>query len=371
MATISSGQITIIDLYDAPSINAWISAETTTAQTYNNTTSTYTPNYASTPQKLTLNLTKAGDNKTLIGANVRDVVWKKIIGGKTTEIVSTKSSDVEYMSGTANSVLTTKTNIPTTHNAIIWSVEGTWVDPNTKLPVAFHATIDLKLIQLAKASVVASLSAPNGDFFRNNTPSSLRVTCDVYKDGSISTGSRKYKWFIADTSVISQQDSDGGVGWKKVTATSGEAGVVANTTFDGATTSQGVLTVYPDAVVNAQTFMVVVTDNAGGTSGTKVKQFITLKDMDDPIMTVVESSGGNILKNGAGSTVLTARIYRNGIEIDESGKDFTYKWTKWENNQMSKNFGGEGVSTKLGKTLSIGSSDVNATSTFKVEVVEK
>ena len=35
---ISIGQITIIDLHDAPSLNAWISAEQPATQTYNNTT---------------------------------------------------------------------------------------------------------------------------------------------------------------------------------------------------------------------------------------------------------------------------------------------------------------------------------------------
>ena len=38
MAIISTGQITIIDLYDAPALNAWISASENTTQTYNNTT---------------------------------------------------------------------------------------------------------------------------------------------------------------------------------------------------------------------------------------------------------------------------------------------------------------------------------------------
>lgn len=368
MATISSGQITIVDLYDAPALNAWISASLSTTQTYNNQTKAYSPNYASSALKLTLNLTKAGSASSIIGSAVTGVKWTKIVGGTATEITSTTSIDTDYKSGTANSVLTTKTNVPTDTNAILWQVKGIYTDPDTNLPITFQATINLTLVQLAKASVVAMVSTPDGDFFRNNTPASLKVTADVYKDGSISNGSRKYKWFIADSSVTTSQDGDGGVGWRKVTATTGTTGAVANSGFDTAVTAQGVLTVYPDAVVNGQTFMVVITDNDGGTSGTKIKQYVTLKDMDDPIMTIIESNAGTVLKNGTGSVTLNARVFRNGEEIDADGTIYTYKWSKWQDGTMVSNFGGTGNAYKTGKKLPVGSSDVKNSTLFKCEV---
>lgn len=368
MATVSTGQITIVDLYDAPALNAWISASASTTQTYNNQTKAYSPSFATTPLVLTLNLTKAGSASSIIGSAVTGVKWTKIVGETATEVTSTTNTDTDYKSGTSNSVLTTKTNVPTDKNAILWQVEGIWTDPITNLPIAFRATINLTLVQLAKASVVAMVSTPDGDFFRNNTPASLKVTADVYKDGSLSNGSRKYKWFVADSSVTTSQDSDGGVGWRKVTATTGTTGAVANSGFDTATNAQGVLTVYPDAVTNGQTFMVVITDNDGGTTGTKIKQYVTLKDMDDPIMTVIESNGGTILKNGVGSVTLTARVFRNGEEIDTGGTTYTYKWSKWQDGTMVANFGGTSNAYKTGKTLSVGSSDVTNSTLFKCEV---
>lgn len=371
MAIIARGQETIIDLYDAPSIYAYIGASQTTAQTYNNTTAAYSPNFASTPQVLTLNLTKAGSLTTLLGANVANIKWYKTIGSTKTEVTSTTNTDAEHKSGTNHSILTTKTNVPTANNAIIWTAEGTWTDPATGLAVNFSATIDLTLIQLAKAAITPNVYAPDGDFFRNGTPSSLKINADLYKDGALSTGSKKFKWFAADSSVATSQDTDGGVGWRKITATTGTTGAVANSGFDIAVTHQGVLTVYSDAVLNGQTFMVVITDNAGGTAGTKVKQYITLRDMDDPIMVVIDSSGGNIIKNGAGSTALTARLYRSGEEIDEGGTVYTYKWYKWQNNALITNFGGTGIAFKSGKTLNVGSADVNIKTVFKVEVETK
>ena len=50
---VSTGQTTITDLNDAPSLSAYISASQTTRQTYNNTTNSWAPNYASSAQVLT------------------------------------------------------------------------------------------------------------------------------------------------------------------------------------------------------------------------------------------------------------------------------------------------------------------------------
>lgn len=369
MAIVSTGQITIIDLYDAPSLNAWISASQNTVQTYNNTTQAYTPNYATTAQLLTLNLTKAGSATNLVGAAVPNVKWFKTVGGTKTEIISIVTTDNEYKSGTSHSVLTTKVNTSITDNAALFSVEGVWNDPDTGLAVAFSAQIPITVIQLAKAAVIGTVYAPDGDIFRNNTPASLKINADLYKDGALSSGSKKFKWFAADSTVTVSQDTDGGVGWRKITATTGTTGAVANAGFDVAVTTQGVLTVYPDAVVSAQTYKVVITDNAGGTSGTKVSGYLTLKDLDDPVMVVIESTGGDVLKNGVGSTTLRARLFQNGAEIDSAPTyAYTYTWTRWQNNVMDANWGGVGISTKTGKEVSVGSVDVDSKTTFKCEV---
>ena len=368
MPTMAIGQITITDMWDAPGLNAWISASQATSQTYNNTTQVHSPSYTASAQVLTLNLTKAGNTVSLLGANVPNVKWYKHLGGVKSEIASVLNTDNEYKSGTSHSVLSTKVNIPTDKHSVRYSVEGVFNDPSSGLSASFSAEIDLILVHLAKAAVIGNIYAPDGDFFRNNTPASLIVNADLYKDGSLAAGSKKFKWFAADSTVGTAQDADAGVGWRKITATSGVSGSYANVGFDVAVTTQGILTVFPDAVINGQTFMCVITDNAGGTSGTKVKLYLTLRDMDDPILVIVDSSGGSVIKNGSGSTTLTARVFRNGEEIDTGETAYTYKWSKWQNNAMNANFGGTGNAYKTGKTLSVGSSDVNAVTTFKVEV---
>lgn len=370
MGIISAGQITIIDLHDAPVLNAWISASQATVQTYNNTANTWSPNYASAAQVLTLNLTKAGSATSLIGANVANIKWEKRVGTTTTPITSTSNSDTEYKSGTSHSILTTKVNTPTANNAVVWTASGTWTDPITGLPINFAATIDITLVQLAKAAIVGHIYAPAGDTFRNDTPATLIVNADLYKDGTLSNQSRKYKWFAADPSISTPQDTDAGAGWRKITATASSAVEYVNSAFDGAVTTQGVLTVKPAAVLNAQTYMVIIIDNAGGTSGTKVKGVITLRDMDDPVIVVIDSTAGNILKNGAGSTTLSARVFRQGEEIDSGGTIYEYRWYKWQGGNVVPNWGGTGQNHKLGKTLTVGAADVDVKTLFKVEVIE-
>lgn len=368
MAVISSGQITIVDMYDAVTLNAWISATQATSQTYNNTTKVWSPNYVSSAQTLTLNLTRAGSVDSLTGSGLSDIVWTKTVGNTSTVISATTGT--EFVSATGL-ILTTKNNVPVANNAIRYTVEGNWKDPITKFKIPFSADIDIILIQLAKAAIIGNIFAPDGDYFRNNMPASLKIQAELYKDGALSGGSKKFKWFANDNSVQTVQDTDAGSGWRKITATTGTTGAVASSGFDVAINGQGTLTVFPDAVTNGQTFLAIITDNEGGTLGTKVKQYITIRDMDDPTMTIVDSSGGNILKNGTGSTVLNARLYRNGEEIDVSGTEFIYKWYKWQDGERVDNWVGTGVHHKTGKSLSVGNADVQLKTTFKVEVETK
>lgn len=73
--------------------------------------------------------------------------------------------------------------------------------------------------------------------------------------------------------------------------------------------------------------------------------------------------GGDVFKNGEGSTVLTARVYQAGEEIDTEGAG-TYTWSKYDKD-------GQKVTSfnKTGKTLSVGNADVDVKGTFVCVVV--
>lgn len=380
MAILSSGQITIIDMYDAPSLNAWISTSLGESQLYDNTTATFSPDYVTgASQVLKLHLTRAGSATDLVDSgNLSNVKWTKSVGASTETIASKTSTDPEYISGTYNETLNVNKNVDKDNSSVTYTVTGTWTDSaGSGLPVEFSAKMSIDLIQLAKAATVIDTVTPKGYFFKNGTPSSLTIEAIIYKDGSRYQGEKLVKWFRSDTSVNSTgntlYDADAGIGWAKITNTTTNSKEKANETFGGKmTTVTPTLTVYPDGVVNGQTYLVVIEDKQGVTGsgrGTILKDYVTIMDYDDPIQVVIDSSGGEVLKNGQGSTALTAVLYRNGEEIDAyntgGNYTYTYTWSKYENNAKDSSF------NMTGKRITVKQTDVNGKAVFKVEVRNK
>ena len=146
MGIIAAGQITVVDLSDAPVLNTFITASRPTTQTYSKDSRTYKPSYASTPQVLTLKLTKAGSTANIIDS-VSSLHWFVVDGPIKTEITSKDNSANEYISGAHNEILTTKLDIDLNKGSKRYEVMGIWPDPSTGLDVQFGGYIDLLLTQ--------------------------------------------------------------------------------------------------------------------------------------------------------------------------------------------------------------------------------
>ena len=71
MGIIAAGQITVVDLSDAPVLSAFITASKPTTQVYDQTAASYNPSYASSAQTLTLNLTKQGQQQAFLAVLVK------------------------------------------------------------------------------------------------------------------------------------------------------------------------------------------------------------------------------------------------------------------------------------------------------------
>ena len=90
----------------------------------------------------------------------------------------------------------------------------------------------------------------------------------------------------------------------------------------------------------------------------------TFIDNSDPLQIIVTSTGGDVFKNGQGTTVLTAVCYQAGSEGDAAGN---YTWTKDnKDGVVDTSWGTNG--SKTGKTLSVSSADVDTKATFMVVV---
>ena len=372
MGIIAAGQITVVDVSDAPVLNAFITASRPTTQVYSQSSGNYNPSYASTPQVLTLNLTKAGSTASIVGgtSNVR---WFYVDGATKIEITSKTTTDNQFVSGVNNQVLTSKLNIDVSKGGARFEVTGVWRDPLTGLDVNFSADIDLFLTQIGKETQVLNVYAGNGTTFRNNTPASLTVNADLYRGNVLTNDTKQFKFFYQDTSItgstVAGYDPDGGIGWHLCSKST--AGQTPNVEPTATTTSQGILTVTAAAVVNAQTFKVVCINKSGAFNGSKTTGLCTLVDMSDPYSLMLDSSAGNIFKNSQGSTTIKARLYRNGEELDTAGTGKTYKWSKYDKNGvMDANFGGKGNAYKTGKTITVNATEIAAKAMLKCEVWE-
>ncbi|MDG6115435.1 hypothetical protein [Lactococcus formosensis] len=371
MSIVSSGQITITDLSDGMQLNAFITASGVTTQTYDATAQTWSPSYATTPQVLTLNLTKAGSTTSVVSGISGNITWTRTDGTTTTTVSSTTNTDAQYISGSANSVLTTKVNVPIANSASRFSASGLWIDPNTGLNVPFSAVLDLTVVQLAKSAVLANVYAGNGGAFYNSMPASLTINADLYKGGQLSSGNKQIFFGYSDSTVTATTsagyNSNLGLGWHL--CSSSTTGQTPNVTAGTNTTSQGILTVLPTAVTNSQTFKAVIIDQAGGTAGTAVSGIVTLLDYTDPLTCTIDSTAGSIFKNGSGTTTLTCRVFQSGAEIDTAGKTYTYKWSQRDQNGvLNANFGGKDNQYKTGKTISVTASDINVKAQYTCEV---
>lgn len=86
------------------------------------------------------------------------------------------------------------------------------------------------------------------------------------------------------------------------------------------------------------------------------------------IQIVIEALGGTVFLNGEGETTLTAKLYNNDEEIDADGRDFIYRWFKFDSNSVLVPKWGGTTDYKTGKQQLITPLDLEGQATFKIEI---
>lgn len=421
---IATGQFTIIDYNDALTLTGYIGSNHPKTQMYNPDTGGYTPNWTSSNLVLTPSLYKLGTTTDIItDSAVTSVQWYSVSGG--TETLITADSDHVY-SGTKSHILTIKVNelagLPAKDYVckVTYRDESTGLDLVHKLPITFSRVVNGGGI----ADAIAW--CPNGNVFKNDAVTSLTAKCDLWRSSVIDTTNVTYRWFKQDANVFAptttstgstttaivcnsvtgmnvgesvivgsesaktisainigtktitlssalttapasgvavkhaNYDTDAGAGWRLISSD------IANN-ITGVTTNT--ITVYPAYVLNYAVFQCLIkdTDSASNTYDNIFKDTVTMVDQSDLIQVSIVSTGGDVFKNGVGSTTLTAKLFRAGTEIDASGTKYTYTWTIFDKNGNSSTFSG-GATSKTGKSITVGDADVNVKATFSVSI---
>lgn len=363
MSVRATGQITITDFSDALSVTAFISATQPKTQIYNPDNGTYQPNWTSTsaPMILTPSLFVSGQPGDIIGsANVQSITWYDAEAPTT----ALSSGSIYEIPSSGVKTLRIKTNILSGDTSVKdYVVVIVYRDPSTGLDLTVNASISLSKVVNGGGIADAIATTPEGNIFKNANANKLTATCYLYRGSTVDKTQVSYQWYRQESNVTS--DEGGGVGWRKLTST-------INYGITGYTTDT--ISVPASAVLNVETFKCVITDTdtVSPTHTQKFFDVVTFMDQSDPIQVTVESPGGTIFKVGSpnNSTVLRARLFQAGQEIDGAGNEgYVYKWYKYDKaGNLVRNFGGTDINYKTGKTLAVGDADVDAKATFKVEV---
>lgn len=354
---IATGQFTIIDYNDALTLTGFISSNHPKTQVYNPDNGGYAPDWTSTNLVLTPSLYKLGTTTDIItDSAVTSVQWYSVSGGTETLV----SADANHVySGTKNQILTLKTNELAGLPAKDWVCKITYHDATTNLDLIHKMSISFNRVVNGGGIADAVAYCPNGNIFKNGAVASLTAKCDLWRGSVIDSTLVTYQWYQQDASVVT--DQGGGIGWRKLTD-------LANN-YTGCTSNT--ITIYNVAVVNYAVFkcMIKDTDSASNTYNQYFLDTVSFVDQSDTLQISITSTGGDVFKNGVGSTTLTAKVYQAGAEIDSAGTKYTYKWFNYDKDGvLNANFGGTGINYKTGKTLSVGDADVTVKGTFVVEI---
>lgn len=180
-------------------------------------------------------------------------------------------------------------------------------------------------------AVVFSLYAPNGNVFLNGS-GTLTIQAAAYKGTTAITTGATYVWkkYVAGS-------------WQTVSGQTGSSLSVSGADVTGVASYQCTMT------YESKTY----TDT------------ITLIDKTDPYLAVIESSGGDIFRNGIGTSTLLCRLFQNGQETDATGAGHTYKWYRRDKDGNAMD---SGAVFATGKSVGIDSDDVTVKTTFICEV---
>lgn len=344
MATIARNQITIVDLNDAKQVHAYLESSLGDTQIFNPDTKVYTPNYASTNNKIVPKIYETGNANNLISACSN---FKYVINGVTYTAANSNASYLVASDGT----LTIKSNITT--NSLIIAFSCDYTDAETHVVSKIEAYKTVVKSQSAGALFQAVIELPKGNVFDSaNSTADLTAVCKTYRGGT------------ADNTNITFV-------WEKLDIKTGQWGAVTNGRAAGAT-----LTVKPDDVLNFQMFRCTAKDTGGADAAAQAVAIVTFEDKTDPYTLELVSTTGDKIINGQGSTTINARVWQSGTKIEdestaEGSRKFTYTWTKYDKEGKPANFNGSTSSTKTGNPLVVAAVDIDTKATFFCEITKK
>jgi hypothetical protein len=341
MAISAKNQITIVDLNDAKSVQVYFNVSKGMSQSYNPDTHVYSPNYLSTPNKITPKVYETGDPSDHL-ARCKNV--KYTINGNPYTASSSNSS----FSVGADGTLTVKANLMSNLNIIF---EADYTDEDNIVSKIGSA---LTLMRNVSSGALFQLliTCPKANIFDKSVLGDLTAVAQAKRGGVDDNSNVTYTWYRYDIKSTS---------W--VPVASGRA--------NGKT-----LTVKQEDVLNFQTFKCVAKDTGGTDDTATAEALVTFEDMTDPFTLELFCPTGDKIVNGAGSTKINARVWQGGNKVEdentpESSRMFNYKWTKLDKEGKAQNWSGTTSNVKTGNPVTVLAEEVNTKTTIICEIEKK
>lgn len=341
---IARGQITLVDLNDARSLNMYLGSSQPLTQIFNKENSSYVPNWSATPFLLITPELYVSGMTTDVISRLKAAPTYTINGGAIAGFGGTVAATAPY-------ALTIKNNM-TSASQLKVECSGIYVDPDTGLETPVKAIVNYTKTENAGQLICAISYAPQGTVFKNGQASTLKAHCDLWRGSTIDTSNVSYQWHKLKTD-----------GTWELLAASNSYGITGPVTNE--------ITIPASAVLNFESFKCVIkdTDTASGTYNTSVSDIISFSDLSDPYIIEVSSSTGDKFVNGQGSATLSAKVWQNGEVFSDSAADtkFSFSWKKYKKDgTQDAAWGTSGV--KTGRTLAVTATEVDIKGTFVVEL---
>lgn len=368
MGTLTSAQFTIMDYTDGISLLTGISTNLPLTQQYDDASGKFFPSWNPNDDDgqslvLTPRAVKAGTNLNLFAeGDVTSITWYRRFAGDANWTAVTNGSNNESWN-TTTGVLTVSANKLTSNQSMEYRVTGTYLDPVLNLNFPLELAITFSKVKNGTAYVVAMIDMPDGDFFKNDIPATLRLKAHLVRGASEDSSNNLYAW----------EKSINGTTW--IALNSDTAGVITGT-------GTHTLTLYPDAVASFALFRCKITEKDSSLEDydeVYTSDAVAVMDFNDPETAMIESTAGNFFKDGVGTTYLICHVYKqvsgNQTEVDPNGTIYTYTWTRTDKDGAAEAWGvGEPIkeapskypsmSATKGKSIKITGTDVDVKATY-------
>lgn len=199
--------------------------------------------------------------------------------------------------------------------------ECSYTDPSTSLKMYAKTVITVQMVTNSQTTPYIYLFPPDGEWIRNGAPASVRLIAQIFRNGGMDLAweTATVEWFVYDSTHAA--DDGAGAYWDKLSHSSGVTEISTVDSVTGIGTGGNQLKIFDQAVVGTEVYKVKIVEN-----GITYYATANVTDLTDALLCNVASSNGDILRNGLGSTVLSAYLYNGAGEVDNAGSVYAYAW---------------------------------------------